>query len=41
MTEVEKFYEWMLKMGNIYLADNERMYEAFEIISKNNKQDEE
>ncbi len=41
MTEVEKFYEWMLKMGNVHLADNERMYEAFETISKNNKQDEE
>ena len=36
MTEVEKFYEWMLKIQSIHLADNEQMYKAFETISKNN-----
>ena len=34
MSEVEKFYEWMLKIGNIHLVDNEQMYKAFEQISK-------
>jgi hypothetical protein len=35
MEEAEKFYEWMLKMGNIHLADNEQMLKAFEEIIKN------
>jgi len=33
MSEVEKFYEWMLKMGNIHLADNEKMSKAFNKIT--------
>ncbi len=36
MTEVEKFYEWMLKIGSIHLADNQQMSKAFEQF--NNKQ---
>ena len=35
MTEVEKFYEWMLKMGNIHLADNIQMSKAFEKVAEN------
>lgn len=36
MKEQNKFYKWMLKIGNIYLNDNERMVRAFEIINQNN-----
>jgi hypothetical protein len=36
MEEQIKFYEWLLKIGNIYLNDNERMVRAFEIINQNN-----
>jgi hypothetical protein len=27
--KIQKFYDWLKKLGNIYLADNERMYNAF------------
>lgn len=30
MTEVEKFYEWLLKIQSIHLADNQKMVKAFE-----------
>ena len=30
MSEVEKFYEWMVKVGSIHLADNQQMSKAFE-----------
>jgi hypothetical protein len=30
MEEVNKFYEWMLKIKSIHLADNARMSRAFE-----------
>jgi hypothetical protein len=36
MEEVNKFYEWMLKMGNIHLADNQQMSKAFEAIASSN-----
>jgi len=29
MTKVEKFNQWMQKIGNIYFADNERMLNAY------------
>lgn len=32
-SNVERFYRWMKKMGNIYLDDNERMVEAFRIVA--------
>jgi hypothetical protein len=32
MTRVEKFYEWMLRINNVYIYDNERMTEAFDKI---------
>jgi hypothetical protein len=36
MENVNKFYEWMLKIGNIHLADNERMVKAFSKVINNN-----
>jgi len=34
-SNVERFYEWMKKIKNNYLYDNERMVEAFRIVSLN------
>jgi hypothetical protein len=34
-TEVSKFHEWLQKLGNIYLSDNERMDRAYSIIKEN------
>jgi predicted membrane-bound dolichyl-phosphate-mannose-protein mannosyltransferase len=35
MTKVEKFYEWMLRINNIYLHDNDRMMAAFnKVVNK-------
>ena len=31
-----KFYEWMLKIKSIHLADNLQMSKAFEAIEENN-----
>jgi hypothetical protein len=33
--EVDKFHNWLVKLGNIYLADFERTERAYEIIRKN------
>jgi hypothetical protein len=30
MKEAENFYEWMKKLGNIYLSDNEEMTKAYQ-----------
>jgi len=35
MEDVNRFYEWMLAMGNIHLADNEQMSKAFERVAEN------
>lgn len=35
MENVNRFYEWMLAMGNIHLADNEQMTKAFERVAEN------
>jgi hypothetical protein len=35
MEEVEKFYEWLEKMGSIHLADNYKMSKAYEIVYDN------
>lgn len=35
VTEVQKFYDWMAKMGNIHLADNLRMSKAFDSVIEN------
>jgi len=34
MENQERFYEWMLKMGNIHLASNEKMNKAYERIAE-------
>lgn len=34
MKEIEKFHEWMVKIGNKYLCDNERMCNAYNIIKQ-------
>ena len=36
-TQIEKFYAWLKKCGNIYLADNEKMLRAFLIVEAANK----
>lgn len=38
MKEVENFYEWLLKIKNIHLADNDKMSKAFEIVYQNQKE---
>jgi hypothetical protein len=35
MEEVNKFYEWLLKMRSVHLADHYRMDKAYEIVYKN------
>ena len=37
MKEVENFYEWLLKIKNIHLADNDKMIKAFEIVYQHQK----
>jgi hypothetical protein len=32
MENVNKFYEWMVAMGNIHLSDDQQMTAAFERI---------
>ena len=34
MENQERFYEWMLKMGNIHIASNEKMNKAYEAIAE-------
>jgi hypothetical protein len=34
MENEERFYNWMLAMGNIHLASNEKMAKAYEAIAK-------
>lgn len=35
MEDVNKFYEWLVNIKSIHLADNERMSEAFDRVYKN------
>lgn len=35
MENVEKFYEWLLKIKNIHLADNNQMSKAYDIVYQN------
>jgi len=35
MEDVTKFYEWILKIKNIHLADNKRMNKAYQIVYNN------
>ena len=32
MENLNRFYDWMLKMGNVHLADNEQMSKAYEAV---------
>ena len=32
MSNQEKFYQWLIKMGNIHTADNVRMARAYQIV---------
>ena len=34
MENQERFYNWMLAMGNVHMASNEKMYNAYEKIAK-------
>jgi hypothetical protein len=34
MEDVNKFYEWMLKVKSIHLADNEQMSKAFKRVAE-------
>jgi hypothetical protein len=34
MENQERFYQWMLAMGNIHLANNKKMSKAYEAIAK-------
>jgi hypothetical protein len=38
MENLERFYEWMLKMNNIHLASNEKMAKAYEKIAESDNQ---
>ena len=38
MTNIEEFYEWMLKVRNIHLADFQSMDRAFNIIIENDEE---
>lgn len=35
MEDVEKFYEWLVKIKSIHLADNQRMSKAFNTVYQN------
>jgi hypothetical protein len=34
MENQERFYNWMLAMGNIHLASNEKMNKAYQAIAE-------
>jgi hypothetical protein len=38
MENLDRFYDWMLRMGNVHLADNEQMSKAYEAIVESDKQ---
>lgn len=35
--EVQNFYNWLLKTKNVFLYDNERIVNAFEIVTQSQK----
>ena len=37
MENLERFYEWMLKIKSIHLADNEKMAKAYDVVMESNK----
>ena len=38
MENLNRFYDWMVAMGNIYVASNEQMAKAYEAIVESDKQ---
>jgi len=38
-TNVERFYEWMQRINNQFLHENERMVNAFRIVALNDVND--
>jgi len=38
MEDVNKFYEWLVKMKSVHLADNQRMDKAYRIVYENHQQ---
>jgi len=38
MEDVTKFYEWLVKMKSVHLADNQRMNRAYRIVYENNQE---
>ena len=34
-TNVERFYEWLVKCGNVHLHDNEQVTKAFRKVALN------
>jgi len=34
MENQQRFYDWMLKIASIHLADNARMSKAFEVVAE-------
>jgi hypothetical protein len=34
MENLNRFYDWMVAMGNVHLASNEKMNKAYEKIAK-------
>ena len=35
ISNVERFYEWLQKCGNVYLHDNEKVLKAFHKVANN------
>lgn len=31
-TNVDSFYQWLIKIGNVYLSDNEQIVKSFNIV---------
>jgi hypothetical protein len=38
MEDAQKFYEWLVKMKSIHLADNQSMAKAYEQVIKNSNE---
>ena len=38
-TNVERFYQWMKSMNNVFLSNHERMVNAFRIVALNDVND--
>lgn len=38
MEDVNKFYEWLVKIKSVHLADNKRMTKAYDLVYQNSIQ---